>query len=64
MSLIITIKVFPSSGQQKWMVDKAGNLKGYVKSPAQEGRANQELIRNLAKALKLPTVNFWRYKSQ
>ncbi len=51
MPLIIDIKVIPSSGRSKWMLDKSGQLKCYLKSPPEKGRANRELIKNLAKVL-------------
>ncbi len=54
MALILNIKVVPGSGKQKWMLDKTGRLKGYLKSPPQKGLANKELIKLLAKALKIP----------
>ena len=51
MPLIFDVKVFPGSGKKGWVMDKSGKLKCYVKSPAENGKANQELIKNLAKAL-------------
>ena len=54
MSLIIEVKVVPSAGKNGWILDKAGKLKGYLKSPPERGLANQELIDLLAKALKIP----------
>jgi uncharacterized protein (TIGR00251 family) len=54
MALIITIKVVPSAGKHQWIVDKTGNLKCYLKSPPERGLANAELIKSLAKALKIP----------
>lgn len=53
MSLIITVKVMPSSGRNAWIIDKAGILKGYLKSPPERGLANQELIDLIAKAIKI-----------
>lgn len=53
MALIVEIKVIPSSGRSKWILDKSGVLKGYLKSPPERGLANEELIKNIAKALKL-----------
>lgn len=50
-TLRITIKVVPSSGMRKWMIDKAGILKCYLKSPPEDGAANAELIKTFAKAL-------------
>jgi uncharacterized protein (TIGR00251 family) len=51
MAFIFDVKVFPSSGKKGWVIDKSGNLKCYLKSPAEQGKANNELIKNLAKAL-------------
>ncbi len=51
MALVITIKVVPHAGKQGWALDKSGTLKCYLKSPAERGLANQELVKLLAKAL-------------
>ena len=51
MAFMFDVKVFPSSGRKGWVIDKSGNLKCYLKSPAEKGKANKELIENLAKAL-------------
>lgn len=51
MALIITLKVVPSSGHQKIILDKSGNLKCYLKSPPEKGKANKELIDLLAEKL-------------
>jgi len=51
MSFIIDIKVVPSSGRITWKIDKLGQLKCYLKSPPERGKANKELIKLLAKAL-------------
>lgn len=53
MTLIINIKVVPSSGRTKWVLDKSNILKGYLKSPAQQGKANDEIIKTLANTLRL-----------
>jgi uncharacterized protein len=53
MSLIIQIKVVPSSGHTKWTIDKSGILKAYLKNPPEKGLANDELIKTIAKALKI-----------
>lgn len=50
-TLRITVKVVPSSGMRKWALDKSGALKCYLKSPPEDGAANAELIKTLAKAL-------------
>lgn len=54
MTLIIQVKVVPSSGRSKWVIDKSGILKAYLKSPPQKGLANEELVKAIAKALRLP----------
>jgi uncharacterized protein (TIGR00251 family) len=54
MPLLVEIKVFPASGQQKWAWDKSGKIKCYLKSPAEQGKANSELIKIVAQALKIP----------
>lgn len=54
MSLIIYLKVVPASGQQKWVIGKNGELKAYLKSQPEKGLANKELLKSLAKALKIP----------
>lgn len=53
MPLVVQIKVTPASGKNKWVMDKSGILKCFLKSPAQSGLANAELIKTIAKALKL-----------
>lgn len=47
--LQITVKVVPSSGMQKCVLDKSGRLKCYVKSPAERGLANDELVKVIAR---------------
>lgn len=53
MALIISVKVVPSSGRNKFILDKSGTLKIYLKSPPERGKANQELVALLAKELEL-----------
>lgn len=53
MALVIEVKVVPSSGKQGCILDKTGGLKCYLKSPPEQGKANQELIAFFAKALKI-----------
>lgn len=53
MTLVVQIKVMPSSGRQEFKVDKRGNLVCYLKSAPERGLANKELIQLLAKALRL-----------
>ena len=54
MSLIVEVKVVPSSGRQKCVLDKAGELKCYLKSPPEKGKANAELIKFFASLLRIP----------
>lgn len=53
MPLVIDVKVVPGSGQQKCIIDKSGKLKCYLKSPAEKGLANKELIKFFATTLGL-----------
>lgn len=54
MSYVFDVKVVPSSGRNKWQLDASGMLKCYLKSPPEKGLANEELIKLLAKALRVP----------
>ena len=54
MPLILEIKVTPSSGRSEICLDKKGNLKAFLKSPPEGGKANRELIKLIAKSLKCP----------
>ena len=53
MTLTIEIKVVPSSGRQKFELNKAEQLKCYLKSQPEDGKANAELIKLLSKQLKI-----------
>lgn len=53
-SIIVEIKVVPQAGEFKCSFDKAGVLKCKLKSAAQQGAANGELIKTLAKLLRIP----------
>jgi len=53
MSLSITLKVVPSSGRQKIVLDKNGMIKCYLLSQPERGQANKELIAFLAESLGL-----------
>lgn len=55
MPLILTLRVAPASGKQKAMLDKNGRLKIYLKSQAERGQANKELMRYLSCKLKIST---------
>ena len=47
------IRVQPSSGKQQAIIDSAGRIKIYLKSPPENGKANKELIDFLANTLSL-----------
>lgn len=51
MPLQLVVKVVPNSGRQAWTIDKAGQLKCYLKSLPEKGMANKELIKILANSL-------------
>ncbi len=51
MAFIFEVKVTPNSSKKGWSLDKSGHLKCHVKSPAENGKANAELIKSLSKAL-------------
>lgn len=51
MSIVVTVKVVPGSGRQQWKLDKSGQLKCYLTSQAEQGKANKELIKFTAKTL-------------
>lgn len=53
MTLYIEIKVMPSSGRQKWVLEESGPIKCYLKSPPTQGKANAELIKFIASTLKI-----------
>lgn len=53
MALVIEIKVVPQSGRSGFVLDKSGKLKCYLKSPAERGLANSELVKTIAKTLGL-----------
>jgi uncharacterized protein (TIGR00251 family) len=49
MALRLEIKVVPSSGKIGFVIDKQQRLKCYLKAQAEEGKANYELIKFVAK---------------
>ncbi len=51
---IIQVKVKPNSSQQKIIEAEDGNLTVYLQSPPVDGKANQELIKLLAKKYNVP----------
>jgi len=57
VSFIFDVKVVPSSGRNKWILEKSGKLKCYLKSPPKKGLANKELKKMLAKALRVKQVD-------
>lgn len=52
-ALIVELKVIPLSGEFRCFFDKSGTLKCRLKSAAQKGEANKELIKMLARTLKI-----------
>jgi uncharacterized protein (TIGR00251 family) len=57
MPIQLDVKVVPSSGRVGLQMDKSGNFKCYLKSPPEKGKANQELIKLLAKLLHIGQEN-------
>jgi len=53
MALIIMLKIVPASGKIVWVYDKQGRIKLFIKSPAQQGKANKEIIKIIAQALRI-----------
>ncbi|MDP3788751.1 MAG: DUF167 domain-containing protein [Candidatus Chromulinivorax sp.] len=53
MALRLEIKVVPSSGKLGFVIDKQQRLKCYLKAQAEEGQANYELIKFVAKTCKV-----------
>jgi hypothetical protein len=53
MALIITVKVIPAAGRTECIIEQSGQLKCYLKSSPEKGKANQELIKFLAQKLKV-----------
>jgi len=49
MALRLEVKVVPVSGKSGCVLDKQQRLKCYLKASAQDGKANQELIKFFAK---------------
>ena len=50
----IAVKVKPNSRQQKIIEAEDGSLNVHLKSPPVDGKANQELIKLLAKKYQVP----------
>ena len=57
MAILLEIKVFPQSGRQVCLQDKAGILKCYLKSSPEHGKANEELIKIVASRLAIPQAH-------
>ena len=53
MSLLLSVSVVPGSGQQECFIDKNGTIKCLIKSQAEKGKANKELLKLLARYLHL-----------
>ena len=53
MACVLSVKVMPSSGRQACILGTTGVIKCYLKSPAEDGKANRELIKMLAHTLKI-----------
>lgn len=49
MALRLEVKVVPSSGKIGFIIDKQQRLRCYLKAAAQDGQANYELIKFVAK---------------
>lgn len=54
MSFAFEVKVVPNAKKHKWMLDKAGRLVCYIKSKAEKGAANRELLKETAEILGVP----------
>ncbi|MFC1854819.1 DUF167 domain-containing protein [Candidatus Dependentiae bacterium] len=54
MALILKIRVIPNAKKQTWKIDENSNIRCYLTAPAREGKANQALIKELSKILKIP----------
>lgn len=50
MALRLEVKVVPGSGKSGCVIDKQQSLKCYLKAQAEDGKANQELIKFFAKS--------------
>lgn len=57
MALRVEVTVLPAAGHQKIMLDKQGRLKVHLKSQAEKGKANIELLTLFAKKLKIPRMS-------
>ncbi len=57
MAILLEIKAVPQSGRQQFVRDKSGMLKCFLKSAAEDGKANDELIKFLSITLSIPQEN-------
>jgi uncharacterized protein (TIGR00251 family) len=57
MSIVIEIKSIPKSKISSISIDKLGRLCIRVPSAPKNGKANQDIVKLVAKTLKLPQVN-------
>ena len=57
MALTISITVAPGSGRIAWHYHKNGTIKCFLKKQAKKGAANKELIKVIAKALKITQLD-------
>lgn len=53
MAVVLELKVVPNSKEQGFEVDKSGIIKCRLKSKPEGGKANEELIKLMSKALGL-----------
>jgi uncharacterized protein len=51
---LLDIKVSPKSSRSMVILDQSSTIKVYLNSPPVDGRANEECIRLLAKAIGIP----------
>jgi len=54
MAFTLEVKVIPGAHANRWLRDKSGALKCFIKSPAEKGKANDELIALVSQILKIP----------
>ncbi len=52
-SITVEVVVTPSAGRSALKLDNTGRLRIYVKAPPEKGRANSEVIKLLAKTLRI-----------
>lgn len=52
--LILEFKIVTQSGRMSLVLDKSGILKCFIKAAPEKGKANEEVIELIAKALKIP----------